>query len=1069
MSTQIRGAQIKDLFAGDGLDWVSTSGTNRNYLAVQVDDSSLEISGDALQVKALGITDAMLAGSISDGNLAEDYIMTSEVDDSTIEFDSGTLNIKAAGVTETELNASVAGAGLAGGGGTPLSVNVKEGIEIDSDFLRISAYAAGNGLAGGAGSALSVNTASGIGIVGDNVVLLDTTAGAGLTYTAGVLNVIGGNGITANADDVEVDFKVNDGLEFDGIELTVDYDNSTIGIVSNDLAVKDAGITGTQLNTSVAGDGLAGGGGSALSVNVDGTTITIVTDTLQANASALDHGVLLGLDGDDHTQYSLADGTRDFTGIVQYDAHKNFTADTDIVDKKYVDDNTTATGVIDHGGLLGLDDNDHTQYLMTGTAPLAVTGQDVALTILAADLAVDGSSQLYVVDGGIDHNATDNYVADEHVAHSTVSISGGGLLTGGGNIDASRVITLVNSSIDHGSIGGLAGDDHTQYSLVDGTRAFSGVVGGITPTATAHLTTKGYVDALVQGLDWQDSVISMATEYGDAAASGTNRYIAPSTSGTWTDDYIYEWNGSSWTETVPNEGNAAWIEDEDVLKVYNGSAWVTFGSTISHNNLTGLQGGTGGEYYHLTNSDFTDLVTNQRETIEDYVGAMTSGTQTNIAVTYSDNGGGHGDLNYVVDTATTSGLGVASFVAADFDVAGGAVSLEDTVLKSITTDTSVMTMAAHAISILGSDAQGIDVTHVGTVITIAGEDASTSNKGVASFDTNHFSVTTGAVSLVANGIDETLIDWGSGGDQVDATSVPIDAGGSWAGSASNVQDALEELESESTTEAFKTVVVAGQDDVVADAKDDTLTFIAGTDITITTNSGTDAVTIASAGSSTLTASSGVERVVNDFRADLLAAGGLKLTGNEIGVEPNDFAGAGLEDDGSDNLRLAATVAGSGMTHSAGVLNVIGGTGMTANADDIAVNYDDSTIGISGDNLYVKDEGVTEGKLDIHNAPTISGVLGYTSNGMEWIDIDTEIDAVTESDIRLENESSSCNGATTAFTLDLTPVDNSLQVFLNGLIQEKGSGKDYTHTGTTVTFVVAPLAGDILLIHYIAKD
>jgi len=50
------------------------------------------------------------------------------------------------------------------------------------------------------------------------------------------------------------------------------------------------------------------------------------------------------------------------------------------------------------------------------------------------------------------------------------------------------------STSDHGALTGLDADDHTQYSLVDGTRAFTGVVGGITPTADAHLSTKKYVD-----------------------------------------------------------------------------------------------------------------------------------------------------------------------------------------------------------------------------------------------------------------------------------------------------------------------------------------------------------------------------------------------------------------------------------------------------------------------------------------------------------------------------------------------------------------------------------------------
>ena len=38
-------------------------------------------------------------------------------------------------------------------------------------------------------------------------------------------------------------------------------------------------------------------------------------------------------------------------------------------------------------------------------------------------------------------------------------------------------------------------DDHTLYPLVDGTRGFTGVVDGISPTDSAHLATKGYVDS----------------------------------------------------------------------------------------------------------------------------------------------------------------------------------------------------------------------------------------------------------------------------------------------------------------------------------------------------------------------------------------------------------------------------------------------------------------------------------------------------------------------------------------------------------------------------------------------
>lgn len=83
--------------------------------------------------------------------------------------------------------------------------------------------------------------------------------------------------------------------------------------------------------------------------------------------------------------------------------------------------------------------------------------------------------------------------------------------------------------------------------------------------------------------------------------------------------------------------------------------------------------------------------------------------------------------------ATTTTKGVASFAAADFDVASGAVSLEDTVVKTVTTDSGALTPSSHGFSILGGE--GIDVTHTGTTITVEGEDATTTNKGIVELAT----------------------------------------------------------------------------------------------------------------------------------------------------------------------------------------------------------------------------------------------------------------------------------------------------------------------------------------------
>jgi hypothetical protein len=48
---------------------------------------------------------------------------------------------------------------------------------------------------------------------------------------------------------------------------------------------------------------------------------------------------------------------------------------------------------------------------------------------------------------------------------------------------------------DHGSLGGLTDvADHPGYSTTDGTRPFTGTVGGVTPVADSDLATKAYVD-----------------------------------------------------------------------------------------------------------------------------------------------------------------------------------------------------------------------------------------------------------------------------------------------------------------------------------------------------------------------------------------------------------------------------------------------------------------------------------------------------------------------------------------------------------------------------------------------
>ena len=115
--------------------------------------------------------------------------------------------------------------------------------------------------------------------------------------------------------------------------------------------------------------------------------------------------------------------------------------------------------------------------------------------------------------------------------------------------------------------------------------------------------------------------------------------------------------------------------------------------------------------------------------------------------------------------------------------------------------------------------------------------------------------------------------------------------------------------------------------------------------------------------------------------------------------------------------------------------------------------------------------IAESDLAMANSPTLNYVIKWNGSAMEWAAVAY---AAVEDDDIIANEipSGTVNGTNVVFGLANKPVSTSVQLYLNGLMQQPGSGKDYELSGTTlqvVTFATAPEASDIVLANYVIAD
>lgn len=211
-------------------------------------------------------------------------------------------------------------------------------------------------------------------------------------------------------------------------------------------------------------------------------------------------------------------------------------------------------------------------------------------------------------------------------------------------------------------------------------------------------------------------------------------------------------------------------------------------------------------------------------------------------------------------------------------------------------------------------------------------------------------------------------------------------------------------------------------------------------------------------------------------ADLITAvagDGLSATSGVLAIDLNELTGAVIDVSADSVAFLDATDSSTKLEAVADIVTAIAGVGLTDSAGVLAIDLNElpteATFDASADYVGIVDatDSGSDKTLWSVIATAIAGSGITATNGV--LSADAVADNIVEGDIQVEDESANCNGITVAFTLSSTPITNSVQVYLNGLLQQSGSGKDYTLAGTTVTFVTAPETNDILLIHYIINN
>ena len=494
------------------------------------------------------------------------------------------------------------------------------------------------------------------------------------------------------------------------------------------------------------------------------TSINLLTETLKITGGT---GIATALSGD--TMTISFDNNAVFNGldmngtelVLDADADTSITADTDDTIHFKIGGNdriTFTTGIIDVK-------NDGAQsqirlYCESSNAHYAALQAPAHSAFSGNQTYTLPSSAGTLVGQGDTGTVSNAMLANSTVTFGTTAVALGAsntAIAGVTQLDVDNIRVNGNTISSTDSNGDIVLDPNGSGDIDVNT---SKIVNVTDPTANQDAATKAYVDSVANGLDVKDSV-KVATAAALAAVTYNNG------AGTLTADA----NGALTVDGVTMAVNDRILVKDQASAVQNGiykvtatggaSAVFVLTRTPDADTAAELTGGTfffaeegtaNADNGYVATHNGTPTFGSTNITFAQFSGA--GQISAGDALTKTGN-----TLNVAVDDSSievnSDALRVKASGITNAMLAGSiAISKLSGAQISFSDDSSTVSNIALGETIAVAGGEGVDATISGQTLTIAGEDATASNKGVASFSSDNFTVSSGAVTV-------TTIDGGS--------------------------------------------------------------------------------------------------------------------------------------------------------------------------------------------------------------------------------------------------------------------------------------------------------------------